>query len=754
MKRYIYYCILIILPIIFLYEVNAQSIDLEGKVMFGKKPVSFAVVSSKELKQAVQTNQEGRFIFKNLIKDTFLLSVKAFGFYPKQVKIIASNYKNKDLIIEVIENENTLNDVVISGTLKEVSKKESTVSVEVISPKLFQQNPTPNIFEAIGMVNGVRPQLNCNVCNTGDIHINGMEGPYTMVMIDGMPIVSALSTVYGLMGIPNSIIERVEIQRGPASTLYGSEAVGGLINIITKNANKAPRLSVDFNTTSYLENNLDIAYKLKINPKVQSLLSANAFYFDKIWDNNNDGFTDVTLQKRISIFNKTNFERKQNRIANIAARIFYEDRWGGQTQWTTAFRGGDSVYGESIYTKRLELLGNYQLPYFKDKVVLNSSFNIHDQNSVYGKTAYMATQVIGFNQITYDKFIAQKHNLLVGAALRYTFYDDNTAVTQNMDSSNSPSITYLPGFFVQDDYKINIKNKVLLGLRYDINSVHGHIFSPRFNYKFSPNLSNSFRLSLGNGYRVVNLFSEEHAALTGARQVVILSELKPEQSWNISANYVKNMSVKNGFVNLDLNLFYTYFTNRIVPDYLTNANQIIFNNLNGYAINRGVNFSLDANFSNGFKANIGLTLVDVFTVNKDSLDNKIRKGQIQTPPLTVNYGTNYHFKKQNITIDLTGTLTSPMLLPVLPNDFRPAESPWFALINFQITKVFKNSVSLYGGAKNLLNFVPENPIMRPFDPFDKQVNINNPNGYTFDPSYNYAPLQGTRIFAGIRYIIK
>ncbi len=754
MKRYIYFYLLSIIISIFSCQINAQNTDFEGKVMYGKKPVFFAVVSIKELKQAVQTNQDGKFIFKNLSKDTFLLTIKALGYYPKQLKIIASNYKNRDLIIEVIEYENTLSDLVVSGTLKEISKKESTVSVEVISPKLFQQNPTPNIFEAIGMVNGVRPQLNCNVCNTGDIHINGMEGPYTMVMIDGMPIVSALSTVYGLMGIPNSIIERVEIQRGPASTLYGSEAVGGLINIITKNANKAPRLSVDFNTTSYLENNLDIAYKLKINPKVQSLLSANAFYFDKIWDNNNDGFTDVTLQKRISIFNKTNFERKQNRIANIAARIFYEDRWGGQTQWTTAFRGGDSVYGESICTKRLELLGNYQLPYFKDKLVLNSSFNIHDQNSVYGKTAYMAKQVIGFNQITYDKLIAEKHNLLVGAALRYTFYDDNTAVTQNIDSSNSPSITYLPGFFIQDDYKINIKNKMLLGLRYDINSVHGHIFSPRFNYKFSPNISNSFRLSLGNGYRVVNLFSEEHAALTGARQVVILSELKPEQSWNVSANYVKNMSVKNGFINLDLNLFYTYFTNRIVPDYLTNANQIIFNNLNGYAINRGVNFSLDANFSNGFKANLGFTLVDVFTMNKDSLGIETKKGQIQTPPLTVNYGTNYHFKKQNITIDLTGTLTSPMLLPVLPNDFRPAESPWFALLNLQLTKVFKNNVSLYGGAKNLLNFVPQNPIMRPFDPFDKQTNINNPNGYTFDPSYNYAPLQGIRIFAGFRYILK
>lgn len=91
------------------------------------------------------------------------------------------------------------------------------------------------------MVNGVQPQLNCNVCNTGDIHINGMEGPYTMITIDGMPIVSSLSTVYGLSGIPNSMVQRIEVVKGPASTLYGSEAVGGLINIITKDPSTSPR---------------------------------------------------------------------------------------------------------------------------------------------------------------------------------------------------------------------------------------------------------------------------------------------------------------------------------------------------------------------------------------------------------------------------------------------------------------------------------------------------------------------------------
>lgn len=750
MKKLIF---LIIFLLFIFSQLLAQTIDFKGKVICKNKPVSFAIVSIKELKKTTQTDNEGNFYFKNLPKDSFLLTVKAIGYYTKTIKVNIPKLNKNEITIELIENENILNDVVISGTLKEVFKKESTISVEVISPKLFQQNPTPNLFEAIGMVNGVRPQLNCNVCNTGDIHINGMEGPYTMVMIDGMPIVSALSTVYGLMGIPNSIIERVEIQRGPASTLYGSEAVGGLINIITKNTTKAPLVSIDFNTTSYFENNLDFAYKLKINNKIQSLLSANVFYFDKIWDNNNDGFTDITLQKRISLFSKTNFERKEKKTANIAARFFYEDRWGGQTSWNTNFRGGDSVYGESIYTNRLELLGNYQLPYFKDKVVLNTSFNIHDQNSVYGVTSYLAKQMIAFNQLTYDKTIAQKHNLLIGAALRYTFYDDNTPITQNIDSTNSLSITYLPGFFIQDDYKINIKNKLLVGLRYDLNSVHGQIFSPRLNYKYTSNTFNTFRLSLGNGYRVVNLFSEEHAALTGARQVIILNELKPEQSWNISFNYVKNIVLKNGFINLDANLFYTYFTNRIVPDYLTNANQIIFNNLNGYAVNRGVNLNADLNLKNNWKANLGLTLVDVFVVNNDSLNNEIKQNQIQTPPLTLNYGVNYHFKKQNITIDFTGNLTSPMILPVLPNDFRPAESPWFAIVNVQISKQFKHNLTLYGGLKNILNFVPQNPIIRPFDPFDKQVNINNPNQYTFDPTYNYAPLQGIRAFAGVRYII-
>ena len=125
-----------------------------------------------------------------------------------------------------------------------------------------------------------------------------------MVTIDGMPIVSGLSTVYGLSGIPNSLIDRIEIVKGPASSLYGSEAVGGLINIITKTPTTAPLFYGDYFTTSWLEHNIDLGAKYKMGKNVNSLLGINYFNYSNAIDNNNDNFTDVTLQERISVFNK------------------------------------------------------------------------------------------------------------------------------------------------------------------------------------------------------------------------------------------------------------------------------------------------------------------------------------------------------------------------------------------------------------------------------------------------------------------
>ena len=163
------------------------------------------------------------------MKNKFLLPL----FVP-----IAFYAQNKDL--DSLKKTKNIEEVVISGTMKAVNRLESTVPVEVYSESFLKKNPTPNLFEALQNINGVRPKLNCSVCNTGDIRINGLDGPNTMVLIDGMPIVSSLGTVYGFSGIPSSLIERVEVIKGPASSLYGSEALAGVINIVTKRAHNAP----------------------------------------------------------------------------------------------------------------------------------------------------------------------------------------------------------------------------------------------------------------------------------------------------------------------------------------------------------------------------------------------------------------------------------------------------------------------------------------------------------------------------------
>jgi outer membrane receptor for ferrienterochelin and colicins len=738
---------------------------IKGKVTAEGRPVPFVNVVLKGTTTGTTTDAGGHYVLQNVPPGKHTVLMSGLGYetaaYPVEVKEGQPVYLSAGLR----ETAAALEEVVVTGTLKEVSRLESPVPVEVYTPQYFRKNPTPVLFEALQIVNGVRPQLNCNICNTGDIHINGLEGPYTMVLIDGMPIVSGLSTVYGLNGIPNSLVERIEIVKGPASTLYGSEAVGGLINVITKNPSKAPFVSADVFGTSWGEMNADLGLKTKVGRAV-SLLGVNYFNYSNPVDRNGDGFTDVTLQNRITLFNKWSLNRKEGRVASLAGRYVYEDRWGGQMQWGPEYRGGEEIYGESIYTDRYELIGTYQLPVAGEKLLLSGSFNRHRQNSVYGNVPYLADQRIAFGQLTWDKKLNKRHDLLAGTALRYTYYDDNTPATRVGDDStgtNQPDQFYLPGVFVQDEITLGKQTRLLLGARYDYHSRHGNIFTPRINLKWSPNHNNTLRLSGGNGFRVVNLFTEDHAAATGARQVVIRENLRPERSWNANLNYQKLINIGNTLLSLDGTAFYTYFTNKIVADYQTNANQIIYENLAGHAVSRGFTFNADAVFTFPLKVNAGFTLMDVYQAAQDPAGEWQKNRQLLTEKFSGAFAVSYTFEKLRLTVDYTGNVYGPMLLPVLGElDNRAPVSPTYSLQNIQLTKSFSNGIEVYGGVKNLLNFTPPaNSIARPFDPFDKNVTFGtdgtviptaeNPQALTFDPTYVYAPNQGIRMFLGVRY---
>lgn len=736
-------------------------VQVAGRVWMEGVPVAGATVQLA--KQTLSTDSIGSFRFENLPEGRQVLHVSFVGAEHFQLPVFLGKGKTDTLEIRLQPVISSLDAVVVSGTMKPVSKLESPIPVEVFTPQFFRKNPAPSIFESMQNVNGVRPQINCSVCNTGDIHINGLEGPYTMVTIDGMPIVSSLATVYGLFAIPTEMIERVEVVKGPASGLYGSEAIGGLINVITKNPEKAPLFAANVMATNWREYTADLGMSWKMGRNLHAMTALNHFNYNDPRDYNKDGFTDVTLQTRTSIFSKWKLMRPGNRDASVGLRYFHENRWGGEVNWNPSYRGGDSIYGESIYTRRWEAIANYQLP--SVPVRLAFSANGHQQDSYYGTTPYLADQKIVFGQLLWEPATGPSHTMLVGLAGRYNYYDDNSTATVDVVSGkNAPDRSFLPGLFVQSEWNAGGAHHLLAGLRVDHHPVHGMITTPRLAWKWRTGEGQTFRLNGGTGFRVVNLFTEDHAALTGARTVEIRQQLKPEQSYNVNLNFMQQFGTVSKQFNLDASAWYSYFTNQIIADYDTDPQKIIYDNLSGHSFSRGVSLNAEVNWKRKTKALLGVTVQDVRKVE----DVNGKPSQVR-PVLTEGWSgvwtISHNFTLAGITLDYTGNIYGPMRLPLVSElDPRSEYSPIWSIQNLQATKWINSSLELYGGIKNLLNWTPakNNPfiIARSHDPFDKQVEYDvegrvkatpeNPYALTFDPSYVYAPNQGRRYYMGVR----
>jgi len=720
-------------------SLNAQN-QLKGKIFEGDAPFEQATIFIEGSSKSVLSNENGDFTLKTTQQKGTLV-VSSIGY--KTVYISFEFEGNLFLEIETIylEPNLQLEEVVISGNLKPTSRKESAVPIELYQPKFLRTKPNASLFEAITNINGIRPQIKCSVCNTGDIHINGQEGANTMILIDGMPIVSGLGSVYGLMGIPASLIKNIEVIKGPASTLFGSEAIGGVININTIDPRQTESITFESFYTNWDELNID--FGLSYGSKNRGILGVNYFNNDLVIDDNSDGFTDIVLQNRISIFNKWTSGK-----LTVATRYFFEDRWGGQTAYNAEQdRLSTSIYGEQISTRRVELFGGFD---FNPSNKFQFSFNRHYQDAAYGDMPYVGDQRIGFIQYFNFTTLTKGIELTSGTSFRYTYYDDNTPATERSDHQ------YLPGLFTQAAIEWSPQSSLLAGIRFEHHSKHGLIFSPRLNYKWSKNL-NAFRWSVGNGYRVVNLFTEDHAALSGFREIVIDPEILPEQSWNTSITYSKTFTeIPSMLMNLDISGFYSYFGNKIIPDYDSNPNEIRYSNLSEYAESYGVSISLNGTFQNGARWNLGTTLMDM---------NIIENNNRYRPVLTERFNAVYQLSLPFSSFEavLSGNLIGPMRLPLASElDPRSPESPFIHLMNLQFEKKFSNQFSLRLGLRNLLNFTPpDNSIARAFDPFDREVEFDtngdalvsesNPYGLTFDPSYSYTSFQGRNLFFGIRF---
>ena len=727
---------------------------IKGEVKEDGGAIPGATIRLLDTDFATVSDNDGQFWIEGISEGDYQLEVRFVGYKSHIEKVSVGIKSIENLIITLKESLLTYDEVVVTGTMQPTFVSQSPVKIDVVTSNYLQTylpSAASSIVEGISLVNGVQEVVACGVCFTNSISINGLPGPYTAVLMDGSPIYGNLASVYGLNGIPSMIIDRFEVIKGPSSTLYGSEAVGGVINIITKDPKNQPPVSIDVMGTSHMESFGNLSFAPELG-KSNGFIGLNYAYINDFDDQNNDGFSDNVNLDRVSFFTKWDIYRKSGKQFDVAAKYYYEDRRNGVREYLRDrnylnLRGDDQIYGESIFTRRAEVFGTYAFPWVSN-LNLKYSLSAHDQDSYYGSDFYQASQDIAFANLIWNQ-TKDNHELLLGITNRYQVYDDNTIATSS-NGLNTPQKQFIPGVFAQDEWAVNDRLTVLGGARLDHYNEHGLIFAPRLNIKYKPGEWTTLRSNFGTGFRVVNLFAEDHAFVTGQREVVIEEDLLPEESYNFSINLNHVYVIGNSQGMVDVDAFYTYFTNKITPNYDV-QNQIIYANSDGFAVSKGIGVSVQHQFSFPLAFNLGINLQEV-TENELGEVNEIEF----SPRSSGVFTTNYRIRKFDFDISYTASYTGLMRLPevydldtngeLLPES-RPTISKRFSIHNVQLSKDFQNGFNLYGGIQNLFNYI---------QPWSPLTGFNDPNtnpGFSsnFDTAYAYSPIHGREVYLGVKW---
>jgi outer membrane receptor for ferrienterochelin and colicins len=277
------------------------------------------------------------------------------------------------------------------------------------------------------------------------------------------------------------------------------------------------------------------------------------------------------------------------------------------------------------------------------------------------------------------------------------------------------------------------------GLRLDHHAEHGVIPAPRLALRWQPGEATTLRVNAATGFRVVSLFTEDHAAVTGAREVVIAERLEPERSVSATVGLEHHVHLSGGEEELlvfGLDLFHTRFTNKIQPDYDADPDLIVYANLDGRAVTRGVSAAVQLSApSRPYAFSVGATVQDVWS------ERGGRRRALEFAPRVQGVATaSYTFRRAGgLTVDWTGRMVGPMALPAVPG--HATRSPWFGEHHVQATATLGDGLQLFAAVKNVLDWRQPDPLVDPHDPF----------GPGFDTYRVYGPIQGRRLLLGTRW---
>lgn len=723
------------------------------------KPLGNAFVDLLGEGKSTTTNDSGYFELHFSESGRYVIELSVVGYASQLVPFDAQQISNKPehLFLEVESLE--MDEIVVTGGRNPISKRESPVVVGTISNKLFESLSATDLTQGLNFNSGLRVESSCQNCGFPQLKINGLEGTYTQIMIDSRPVMGALSGIYGLEQIPMNMIDRVEIIKGGGSTLYGSNAIAGVVNIITKEAKE------DFasasSTYSYLGNGAD---DVTINAN-GGVVSDNQMHGITLfashrertpYDRNGDGYSEIGK------INATSFGlkgySKPSRMSKLSYEyhIIDEFRRGGNDFDVPAHQSNiteQTDYAINNMNVTYDLFTNY----YKNKLSIYSSAQFVDRKSYYGTgetdLAYGTTdETVSLSGIqmtnNFDKFLFSPSTLIYGAEYRYTDLNDNMP---GYDRHISQTINQW-SVFAQNQWTMD-KVNILLGVRLEKhNLVDQVIAAPRANILYKASEMFNFRASYANGFKAPQAFDEDlHISLAGGEPIfiVLADDLKPERSNSFSGSADMYFGHGDLKANVIVDGFYTTLSNVFVnvedPSLSGGHNSIVYEKRNSEgAYVTGANLDATIYYKSSLQFRLGYTYQQSkYKVAYKWSDTAAATSELLRSPNHYGYFSILANPTKKITLNANATYTGSMFIPHVagspetPNDVLTKTDAFFDL-GLKASYDFELSgnaiLQINGGIKNI------------FDSYQNDFDT----GEGRDAGYIYGPTLPRTVFIGVK----
>ncbi len=733
--------------------------------------LSHATIFIVETKQGTVSDAEGRFVFDRLKEGTYTLRVQLLGYETQEKRVTVSRDYTTDLHFVMEDASFKTGEVVVSANRNEVSRRDAPVMVNVLGSKLFETVNSTDLAKSLSYQSGLRVENNCQNCGFPQVRINGLEGPYSQILINSRPVVSALSGVYGLEQIPVSMIDRVEVVRGGGSALFGANAVGGTINIITKDpVNNSFQLSSTLSCVGkdaweeYVGANASIVSK----DNVYGLALYESYRNRMPYDADDDGFSEL---------GKLNAH-------TFGLRAYYRptalSRLGIEYHTTNEFRRGGNKFDQEPFltditeqTRHIINSGgvNYDLYWreYAHKLTVYSSIQHVDRNSYYGAQqnpdAYGKTKDLTYvGGATYTgklgRLFFAPATLTTGLEYQYNALHD-IMVGYGRDLKQDVRIA---SAFAQAEWKLGTLT-LLAGLRLDDhNLIDNPILSPRVNLMWKPSQQVQTRLTWSTGFRAPQAYDEDlHVTAVGGEGVLIqLAEgLTPERSNSFSGSVDWTFNAGHFQFNLLAEAFYTtlddvFYLQNVGSDEQGNSIQERRNGSGATVY--GINLDGKAAHGNTFSAQVGLTLQRSRYKQPTIWSENPEVEAVRDMPRTPNvygYFTLTAQPLRRLDLSLSGIYTGRMHVPhFAPTDDIPVDFPYTYIEQDEMVRtpqfmeltaklaytfVLNDHVKLQvnGGVQNM------------FNAFQRDLD----RGTYRDSGYFYGPTQPRTYFVGMKLFI-